>query len=275
MRTLHLTISYSSLKWPILVAYIRSLLIKFSVLDKLLFFNTEKGDVIKLILFIPNNNKNFETYIVNELSEFLKKNPSKRNKSNLKPGESLWMNYPNNQVFLSDFNEERYLISNVDDRNIIFSFASLISSWLMKNPPAKKELISAFMQLIILFNRLFILEDILSKICVVIESIEEKFELRQQPEVHIEIYKHVDQDLETNVKAIKQLIFCDNLLEFYDHRFLEFDYSLRLLPFKTESFMIFYPQLINQIILHFGVDYRVQLYVLLLVKKCSMEVSVS
>ena len=269
LKVLRLSISYSSVKWTILLGRLRVILKKFPIEQTLLFFNTEKGDVVRLAIFYRESfSKNIECSLVQNMKDFLIEQPSKRNKSNLKPGESLWMNYPNNQLLLDNFKQEHYFIKNTNEKNVLFGFSSLISSWLFENPPSKGEMISTFMQMVILMNRFFQIDKIEDEISMLIDRIEEKFELRQQPKLRSEIYGHVREDLQFNSHAIIQLMFCNDLPEFYSNKFLEFYGKLKTLGLNKGSFLVLYKQIINQIILHFGLDYRIQLYVLLMIKHC-------
>lgn len=273
LKVLPISISYSSVKWPALIEHIRLLFLKYPIEAKLLFFNTDKGDVVRLVLFYQGRYaKSIEVSLVQNIKDFLKEQPSKRNQSNLKPGECLWMNYPNNQLYLNNFRVEDHFIKETTEENNIFSFSTRLSSWLISHPLSKEEMISTFMQLIILVNRFFLVEKIADSTSELIDSIEEKFELKQQPNILSEIYRHADEDLQFNSDAITQLILCKPLSEFYSAKYLEFDSLLHCLDYNRKDFLLLYKQIMNKLIVHLGLDYRVQLYVLLMIKNCWIQI---
>jgi hypothetical protein len=265
---LTLSIYYTSTNWITLVEEINKTLTELEADRTFIFFNKEKGDAIRLLIFLSTKNiGSFEKTFIEKINFYLRNHPSEKSNTNLEPGEALWMNYPNNSVTVGNFAIGKYIAVNRINKDMLFAFSSMLSHWLIDYPLNGEDMIDAFLKILVLINRISQPEHLIGQLDQLLNKISDKSDLAGRDNVIAQICKHAEDDLGENLEDIHELFSNPDMGHGMGLGFKKLSEHLRRFFIAWPAGNDAWPELIEKAILHLGLDFRIQLYVVFIISK--------
>ncbi|TDO22362.1 hypothetical protein [Pedobacter duraquae] len=257
------------MKWGELFNCIHNLIKAFEDLPYHIFIIPEKGEGVRLVLFPDKSiHKAVNDFTRNSIKKYLKKTPTSTPPSNIEFGKTLWMNYPNNSLYENNFKFHFNVHNEFHEKDkFLFNYSQILSTWILKNPFQKEDLLSVFLQLIITISKLHDQRSVCLSIQDIINKIFLKHELMQDLTIAEQIRSHACADLVFNFESILELNAINASEKTYDTSTWEFFQRVSNLLIVKPQGRSNFVELIMHTILHLGLDYRGQLYVLYLVQE--------